>query len=196
MEKTFNKIVLSHTEPNIEDLWMRINIEKLPDGKAIHGHSLWWFTPQGWKKLFDFDTRYSVDTDYSYDISQIPFDSASAYDPKVGVVSVDNTYYLYDGSRTLSSSSNFVLEKGLKKHVDNLQSQINTLKERVDEAEESIINLRRGLTTETSERKTEDTVISDRLSEAVETITETLSGITATINTLASRVEELESRNS
>ena len=126
MEKTFNKIVLSHTEPNVEDLWMRINIEKTPNGEAIHGHSLWWFTDKGWKKLFDFDTRYSVTTDYDFSKSNKPYDSKSEYNPEIGIVSVSETYYLYDATRALENSANLVTEKGLKYHVDVLTEKIET----------------------------------------------------------------------
>lgn len=189
MEKTFNKIVLSKTEPNVEDLWMRINIEKLPSGKAIHGHSLWWFTSQGWKKLFDFDTRYSVSTDYSFEASETPYDSESVYDPKVGVVSVSNTYNLYDAARKIGDNANLVTEKGLKHHVDDLQSQINDLKKRMTKAESDIDTLTKNLNEEVSERNDADIEINRTLG----TITDTLAGMSNSIRNLESRLNSLES---
>lgn len=176
MEKTFNKIVLSKAEPSVEDLWMRINIEKLPNGKAIHGHSLWWFSPQGWKKLFDFDTRYDVATNYSYTASKMPYESTSVYDPKVGIVSVSNTYNLYDASREIGNNANLVTETGLKVHVDKLQGQINSLNTRMETAEANISELRRDLNTETSTRSREDSELLSRIS------------------TLESRISSLESQ--
>lgn len=165
MEKTFNKIVLSQVEPNIEDLWMRINIEKLPDGKAIHGHSLWWFTSRGWKKLFDFDTRYSVSTNYSYSPSQDVLDSTQEYDPRNGIVSVNNVYNLYNATREIGDNANLVTERGLKYHVDDLQKKID--------------DLRKDLNSEISNRKSEDNKLSGRISSLSETVQNNTSRISA-----------------
>lgn len=174
MDRTFNKIVLSKTEPNVEDLWMRINIEKTDKGKFIHGHSLWWFTTQGWKKLFDFDTRYDVKTEYSYTASESPYDSKSEYNPKVGMVTVDNTYNLYDASRTIGDNANLVTEKGLKYHVDNLQRQIDALDRRVSKLESD-------LSTEIQTRELQ-----------VQTINSSLESLTDLVGELSSRLRTLE----
>lgn len=195
MEKTFNKIVLSSSEPNVEDLWMRINIERLPEGKAIHGHSLWWFTPQGWKKLFDFDTRYDVSTDYSYSASDSPYDSKSEYNPKVGIVSVGNIYYLYDASRKLGNNANFVTEKGLKYHVDDLQKQINVLDTRLTAAESNIRELRKDLNEEINTRTEEFSNLETRLGtaeQAINTTTSLLDTINSSLRILDERISNLE----
>ena len=175
MDRTFNKIVLSKAEPGVEDLWMRINIEKTEDGKFIHGHSLWWFTTQGWKKLFDFDTRYDVSTEYSYSASESPYESESQYNPEVGMVTVNNTYNLYDASRDLGNNANFVTEKGLKYHVDDLQNQINDLVKRVTKAEQDISN-----------------EINTRAGQIGE-IRESISEITGMLDSLSNRLNNLES---
>lgn len=170
MEKTFNKIVLSKTEPNVEDLWMRINIERLPEGskygkKFKHGHSLWWFSPFGWKKLFDFDTRYNVSTDYMYNgTPELPLQTETDYNPEIGIVKVVNTYYVYDGAtRDLKNTRNLVNETGLKKHVDDLQSQIDALKRRIEQAEERISTLEKGLNNEITNRASDFSNLSSKL---------------------------------
>lgn len=190
MEKTFNKIVLSQAEPQVSDLWMRINIEKTPDGKAIHGHSLWWFTSQGWKKLFDFDTRYNTTTDFKYATSDKPFESESVYDSKTGVVSISNAYHLYDGSRELTNGANIVLESGLKKHVDNLQLQINKVNDRVT-------TLTNTVNQEIQDRISGDNNLSGRinnLQDAVDKSLDTLITIGGNINSINERLTNLESQ--
>lgn len=178
MEKYFNKIVLSQTEPQPSDLWMRITSDK---GKEL-GHSLWWFTAQGWKKLFDFDTRYSVTTNYNYKASSQAYESKSIYDPESGVVTVTNAYSLYDGTRDLGNNANLVLEKGLKTHVDILQKNID--------------KVATDLATETSNRKSGDSALSSRidsLSNSIGSITETMTGMSNTIQNIQGRLNALES---
>lgn len=185
MEKTFNKIVLSKTEPSVEDLWMRLT----PNETNGIGHSLWWFTSQGWKKLFDFDTRYSINTDFSYEASKKPFDSDSTYSPETGIVDMTNTYSLYDGSRELGDNANLVTEGGLKVHVDAINKEINSIKQRLTKVETNLNN-------EISDRENADGGLSERIdaiSTRLSTITETLTSISSNINMLESRISNLES---
>lgn len=131
MENKFNSIVLSTTEPDTGSLWMR----QVEDKGQKLGHSLWWFTSEGWKKLFDFDTRYNMSTEYKYSESESPYESKSEYDPESGVVKSNITYYLYDASRDISDSLNIVTEKGLKVHIDSIKEEITSLKNRVSATE-------------------------------------------------------------
>lgn len=175
MEKTFNKIVLSQIEPGTSDLWMRINKEKTPEGEVVLGHSLWWFTSQGWKKLFDFDTRYSVSANYSNKGTDTLLDSTSEYNAENGIVSVDNVYNVYDATRDIGDFSNIVLEKGLKVHVENLQAQIYALGSALD--------------SEINDRKRGDTDLNNKINN----ISKALGEISSVLQILESRIARLES---
>lgn len=134
MENKFNSIALSKTEPDTGSLWMRQVSDK---GKDL-GFSLWWFTSEGWKKLFDFDTRYNVSTSYNYTASDKPYESKEVYNPENGIVKVDNAYNLYDASRDIGNNANLVTETGLKYHVDYLQSQIDTIQQSISSIDAKI----------------------------------------------------------
>lgn len=149
---TFNRIVLSRTEPeNIHDLWMRDNIVPLSNGKneLPHSKSLWWYCPEGWKKLFDFDTRYETGWIFEYESqADDPLEVTEVYDPVIGITKVTNTLHIYDATRDLENNWNLVNEIGLKWHVDdlqrkidNLQSQVNTLKEQNATLNQSVSTL-------------------------------------------------------
>ena len=174
MKTIFDKIVLSETEPQTSELWMRDAIEfvKNEDGsttKKSLGKSIWWFTPHGWKKLFDFDTRYAFTYDYIYNGSDTPLTLDSVYEPEHGISEVSNTMYLYDASRTIGNNSNLVIEKGLKYHVDDLLKKINALDKRLTKAEEDLKTVR----------------------EDVNTVKEGLTGLTEVVEAIESQTEIL-----
>lgn len=142
----FNRIVLSKVEPeNTKDLWMRNNIPyTLKDGKKgmPHSKSLWWFSPSGWKKLFDFDTRY--ETKWLFESTaqaETPLEATEVHDPVIGITEVTNTVHIYDATRTLGNNKNLVNETGLKHHVDDLQGQINSLKSQVTTLQSKVSTL-------------------------------------------------------
>lgn len=191
MKTIFDKIVMSDTEPQTSELWLRDAVEviKNEDGSTTKknlGKSVWWFTPQGWKKLFDFDTRYAFTYDYIYTGSTDPLVVESTYEAEHGISAIDNTMYLYDASRTIGNNSNIVIEKGLKYHVDDLQKRINALDERLTTAEEKL------------EEVKEDVVnVKDGLSgitEIIEAMHQQVELQQSSIESLISRVAELENR--
>lgn len=188
----FDKIVMSQVEPSPNDLWMRDAVENIKneDGSITHKHlgkSLWWFTPQGWKKLFDFDTRYSFEYEYDYDVSDIPFDVISSYDEKIGIHSSEGTFFLYDGSRSLESSSNLVTEGGLKKHVDEIKTEINKMQKSLSKIEGRVSDNEIKLDTlETKIDNIEDKIesIESDFSELVSSFDEKLEYLEQKINSL------------
>ena len=180
----FDKIVMSQVEPSPNDLWMRDAVENIKneDGSTTRKHlgkSLWWFTPQGWKKLFDFDTRYSFKYDYSYGVSDLPINSESSYNPEHGITAVDNTFYLYDGSRALKNSGNLVTEKGMKKHVDNLQGQIDSIKNELEFTNQRIDTLESRL---------------GAMSDDIATLIDGITQQQEMLSNIQSRLAELENR--
>lgn len=143
--KKFESIIMSESEPLHTSLWLRQALTpSKEDGKVVirpMGFNLWWFSPQGWKPLSDFDTRYEVENNYLPDASSKPLDTETSYDYKIGVMSVVNTHFIYDASRVLGNNKNLVEETGLKHHVDDLQGQINSLKSRVSVLENKVSSL-------------------------------------------------------
>lgn len=141
--RRFESIVMSETEPVTPGtLWMRLkknsikgnNDEKLP----VAGMSIWWFGEKGWQPLVDLDTRYTVTNINNYEPATKPLDSEVTNKPEIGMVDTVVTYNIYNGSRGLGSNSNFVNETGLKKHVDILKSEIDSLTNRVTVLEKTV----------------------------------------------------------
>lgn len=175
--KIFNKVVLSETEPeNISDFWLRDNVDPK---KMTHSKSLWWFTPEGWKKLFDFDTRYNVSWNFDYETqSDFPMEVSESYDVTTGIDTVNNTVYIYDATRDIENNENLVNEIGLKWHVDDLQKKIDALAARVSQNEKDIASLKSRASS---------------LEDSVKTLVELTATINQSINNLDSRVSALES---
>lgn len=148
---TFSRIVLSGTEPtNTNDLWMRDTAVSPSSNKneMSHNKSLWWYCPEGWKKLFDFDTRY--DTEWMFECesqADKPLDVVEKYDPLIGITKVTNTLHIYDATRSLENNWNLVNEIGLKWHVDDLQKKINNLQSQVNTLKEQNTSLSQSLST-------------------------------------------------
>lgn len=173
--KTFDKIVLSETEPMTSALWIRDaepQVKKSPENVTLSnaGKSIWWFTPWGWKKLFDFDTRYSFNYEFNYEGSETPFDGESEYNEKIGIVDNNYTYSLYDGSRDIADNANLVTEKGLKKHIDEINEEFEDLKERVTTNENSI----------------------ETINETIEKLGTNLETLTEIVSTMGNKIETLE----
>lgn len=165
---TFNRIVLSRTEPeNTNDLWMRDNIVPLSNGKneLPHSKSLWWYCPEGWKKLFDFDTRYNTEWIFEYESqADDPLETTEKYDPMTGVTKVTNTLHIYDATRDLENNWNLVNEIGLKWHVDDFQKKIDDLQVQVT----TLKDLNASLNQSVSELQTKYDSLASRI-EALET---------------------------
>lgn len=144
--RRFEALVMSQTEPvHPGTLWLRKkhnDIGPKPNEVPPVGMSIWWFGERGWEPLYDLDTRYNLNTSYTYEESDTPILTTVTPYPNVGVVSINNEFAIYDGSRDLASTSCFVNEEGLKKHVDDLQEQINTLEGRVSTLEGEVASLR------------------------------------------------------
>lgn len=153
--RRFESIVMSETEPVPDGtLWLKkkknsINNEG-PNSKKPFGFDIWWFGPVGWQPLLDLDTNEYLDPDTRYEyvnhtltggVGTVPVLTEQTKFPEIGQVRIDTTYSVYDGSRALAANTNIVNETGLKKHVDDLQSQINALKARVATLESEVASL-------------------------------------------------------
>lgn len=144
--RRFEALVMSQTEPTTEGtLWLRKKhntIGPKPNEVPPVGISIWYFGEQGWEPMYDLDTRYELSDSFDFVAAETkPIDVEVTPNPEVGLVSIEKTYSMYDGTRALGSNLNFVNETGLKKHVDDLQSQINALKERVSTLESQMTTL-------------------------------------------------------
>lgn len=174
--RRFESIVMSETEPVPDGtLWLKkkknsINNED-PNSKKPFGFDIWWFGPVGWQPLLDPDTRYEyVNHTLTGGVGTVPVLTEQTKFPEIGQVRIDTTYSIYDGSRALAANTNIVNETGLKKHVDDLQSQINALKARVATLESEVASL--------------TTQVSNNSSKITSNIN--------TINSLSERVSALE----
>lgn len=169
--KRFEAIILSEVEPGHSCLWLR------PPRENKGAMSLWWFSPQGWKKLFDLDTRYTTNVDFSVTPAESFMDSESTYDNFSGIVTTDTTYNVYDGSREIGDNGNLVVEKGLKYHVDNLQEQIDDMNDKLDDLSERV---------ESNKQDIKD------LQGTIETLQDGISTVIDSIENLDTRVSALE----
>lgn len=174
--RRFESIIMSKTEPVPDGtLWLKekestINNKDQEDNKPL-GFDIWWFGPSGWQPLLDLDTRYKYTNQTLTDgVGEVPVVTEQTEFSNIGIVRVDNTYSIYDGSRALANNTNFVNETGLKKHVDNLQSQINTLSTKISALESKVTSLENNI----------NNVIS------------LLNTVNDTIDTLDSRISNLE----
>ncbi len=146
--RRFESLVMSTTEPVTDGtLWLKkkknsINNED-PNSKKPFGFDIWWFGPVGWQPLLDFDTRYEyVNHTLTDGVGTVPVLTEQTKFPEIGQIRIDTTYSIYDGSRALAANTNIVNETGLKKHIDDLQGQINALKERVTTLEGEVATLK------------------------------------------------------
>lgn len=143
--RRFEALVMSETEPvQHGTLWLRKKhntIGPKPNEVPPVGMSIWWFGERGWQPMYDLDTRYDLIDNFSYGVSSTPTNIEVVQQPEVGVVTIEKTYSLYDGSRAIGNNTNFVNETGLKKHVDELQAQIDALKTRVTTLETKVESL-------------------------------------------------------
>lgn len=140
--RKFESIIMSNTEPlETRTLWIKEKTGGVsPSGNNVSkGNSIWYFGNQGWKPLFDFDTRYIFKDKISYEPSTEITSSEQTPDNENGIVNIEKTFSMYNGDRELGNNENFVNETGLKVHVDSLQSQI-------DSAMTLIAGLRKDLT--------------------------------------------------
>lgn len=190
--KRFEAIVLSETEPIHTSLWLR------PD-KDKHGMTIWWYSPQGWKQLFDADTRYNIKSEFDFSPAEYALVTKGTADHKNGITEVNNTYYIYDASREIGDNDNLVNEKGLKYHIDDIQDKIEAIDERIEELvtrvdtnEENINNLQESVATLQDNIGTVQESIED-IKSSVSTIEEGMSTITDLIGNLDTRISALES---
>lgn len=145
--RRFESIVMSETEPVPDGtLWLKKKKNSIsnddPSSKEPFGYDIWWFGPLGWQPLLDLDTRYEyVNKTLTGGVGGVPVMTEQTKFPEIGMVRIDTTYSIYDGSRALANNTNIVNETGLKKHVDDLQRQIDALTARVVTLEGKVATL-------------------------------------------------------
>ena len=145
--RRFESIVMSETEPVPDGtLWLKKKKNSIsnddPSSKEPFGYDIWWFGPLGWQPLLDLDTRYEyVNKTLTGGVGRVPVMTEQTKFPEIGMVRIDTTYSIYDGSRALANNTNMVNETGLKKHVDDLQRQIDALTARVVTLEGKVATL-------------------------------------------------------
>lgn len=144
--RRFEALVMSETEPVTEGtLWLRRKhntIGPKPNEVPPVGMSIWWFGEQGWQPMYDLDTRYNLNDEFTFTPAGAePISIKVTPSPEVGLVAINRKYFMYNGSRNLANNTNFVSEAGLKKHVDDLQSQIDALRGRVATLEGEVASL-------------------------------------------------------
>ena len=116
---------MSKTEPVPHGtLWLRPRKNTL-NKKGPTQFDIWYFSESGWKPLADFDTRYNIEPSYDKTPSKESIDISPNANLENGIVTNNINFKIYDGLRDLQSSSNFVLESGLKKEVDKIMDYIN-----------------------------------------------------------------------
>lgn len=139
--RKFNTVVMSVKEPEFESaLWFKQKPDSVEGSTS--GFSLWYFSEDGWKPLYDLDTRYNLSNVFSSKgVTGDPVNMEVSARPEVGLVDMKNNYSIYDGSRQIADNGNFVNEKGLKKHVDSLQGQIDVIVDTLKTMENSMLKL-------------------------------------------------------
>lgn len=209
--KRFEAVILSKQEPEESSLWLRPSTEPIRDPdtgevtKFHNGFNLWWFSPQGWRQIFDFNTRYVFKEAYEYTDAESSVTHTGTYNPEHGIDTTVFTYHLYDGTGTLSATPNLVTAKGLKKHVDELQEQIDQLKARCTALEERCTRLESRMSTAESEidalqsltvtHTSEITSLESKdtsLESSINSLQSSLSTLQSTVNSLKSTVESLQ----
>lgn len=181
--RRFESIVMSETEPVPDGtLWLKKKKNSIsnddPSSKEPFGFDMWWFGPLGWQPLLDLDTRYEyINNTLTGSTSIVPVATAQTKYPDLGTIEVKTTYSIYNGNRALSNNTNLVNETGLKKHVDDLQSQITALVARVSTLENKVSTLEGKVTT---------------LESNVNTNSSKITSNTNAINSLSNRVSVLE----
>lgn len=162
--RRFDSIVMQETEPVEEGaLWLRQEHNNINNEEVVTpvGMNFWWFSEYGWRPLSEV---YKYKTLFKYDATTSnPITIEESPIKELGIISVEKYYSMYDGTRNIGDNTNFVNEKALKKHVTQLQTQIDALKQRLDTLEPIVNNH-----------------------------TTTLSGHTTSISNLNSRVSVLE----
>lgn len=169
--RRFESLVMSTTEPVTDGtLWLKKKKSTIKDQKPNElipmGTSIWYFGEIGWQPLIDFDTRYNLNDFYKYTSTTKPIEMRVTPHHEIGIVDIDRTYFMYDGSRNIGNNGNIVNERGLKKHVDDLQNQINTLKEKVSELEEQVASH----TTQIENNRSSISNLTNRVSELETTV--------------------------
>lgn len=123
--RRFESIVMSETEPASQGtLWLRPKKNTL-DKNGPTPFDIWYFGETGWRPIADFDTRYNFDTSYTPEPSEEGLVIGPNKNLEVGIVDNILQFSVYDGSRKIQSSRNFVLESGLKKEIDDLRDYID-----------------------------------------------------------------------
>lgn len=122
--RKFNSIIMSETEPLAQSaLWLKPKKSTLKGGKEQY--DIWYFGASGWRPMADYDTRYTFDTSFSTDSSNESVKIDPKNDLENGMVNNTLNFNVYDGTRNIQSSKNFVLESGLKKEIDSLKDYID-----------------------------------------------------------------------
>lgn len=130
--RKFNSLVISETEPLTEDtIWLRDKKNILqPDDNVIpyKGLNLWYFGENGWESMYDSNTEYKLNLYFNYNPAYTnPVTNLVNTSSDKSNVTITSTYFIYTGSRELSNTINLVTEKALKKHIEELQEEIDTL---------------------------------------------------------------------
>lgn len=123
--RRFESVVMSETEPASQGtLWLRPKKNTL-DKDGPTQFDIWYFGETGWRPIADFDTRYNFDTSYNPAPSEEGLVIEPDNSPEVGIVDNMLHFSVYDGSRKMESSRNFVLESGLKKEIDDMKDYVD-----------------------------------------------------------------------
>lgn len=130
--RRFESVVMSETEPvSPGTLWLRPKKNTL-DKNGPSQFDIWYFSEVGWRPIADYDSRYNFTVGYNPVASDGSFVITTSINPEVGTVLNNFTFSVYDGTRVMQNSSNFVLESGLKKEIDTLRNYIDNEIARVD----------------------------------------------------------------
>lgn len=143
--RRFESVVMSETEPVTPGtLWLRPKKNTL-DKSGPTQFDIWYFSESGWRPIADYDTRYNFKPSYDKAPSGNSIIITPDANPEVGIVNNDLNFKIFDGSREMQSSSNFVLESGLKKEIDDLRAyvegEVSRLDTRIDTLSNAINNL-------------------------------------------------------
>lgn len=143
--RRFESLVMSKTEPVTDNtLWIRRKkglMRSKPNELSPKSVGIWYFGEDGWMPLIDFDTKYNLNDFSNFSVGTNPIKTEVIEHHDNGTIDVNKTFNFYNGNRPLEDAVNFVNETGLKKHVDDLQGQINALKSRVNTLESKVSSL-------------------------------------------------------
>lgn len=123
--RRFNLVVMSETEPATQDiLWLRPKKNTMDESGSTQ-FDMWYFGETGWCPMADYDTRYNFSASYEATPSSEGLEIELNKVPEASTVDSTFHFSVYDGSREIQSSGNFVLESGLKKEIDGLKNYID-----------------------------------------------------------------------